>query len=103
MPGQNDPTGNGTGALASELFQQHSPMVLAICRRLLADSAEAEDAMPQTFLSSYRSLLAGRDPRQPAAWLASIARNECLNRIRAHTREPVAAQLSNGAAGSPDA
>jgi RNA polymerase sigma-70 factor, ECF subfamily len=103
MPGQDDPTGNGTGALASELFQQHSPMVLAICRRLLVDPAEAEDAMQQTYLSAYRSLLAGREPRQPAAWLASIARNECLNRIRAHTREPVAAQLSNGAAGSPDA
>jgi RNA polymerase sigma-70 factor, ECF subfamily len=101
--GQGDPTGNGTAALATELFQQHSTLVLAICRRLLADPAEAEDAMQQTFLHAYRSLLAGGEPRQPAAWLASIARNECLNRIRARTREPVADELSNGATGSPDA
>jgi RNA polymerase sigma-70 factor (ECF subfamily) len=101
--GQGDPTGNGTAALASELFQQHSQLVLAICRRLLVDPAEAEDAMQQTFLYAYRSLLAGREPRQPAAWLASIARNESLNRIRARTREPVADQLSDRAAGSPDA
>jgi RNA polymerase sigma-70 factor (ECF subfamily) len=103
MLGQGDPTGNGTAALASDLFRQHSPMVLAICRRLLVDATEAEDAMQQTFLHAYRSLLAGREPRQPAAWLASIARNECLNRIRARMREPVADQLANGAVGSADA
>ena len=101
--GQGEPTGNGTAALASELFQQHSAMVLAICRRLLVEPAEAEDAMQQTFLHAYRSLLAGGEPRQPAAWLASIARNECLNRIRARTREPATDELFNGAAGSPDA
>ena len=101
--GQGDPTGNGTAALASELFQQHSPLVLAVCRRLLVDPAEAEDAMQQTFLHAYRSLLAGREPQQPSAWLSSIARNECLNRIRARTREPGADQLANGAVGSPDA
>jgi RNA polymerase sigma factor (sigma-70 family) len=103
MLGQGDPTGNGTAALASKLFQQHSSMVLAICRRLLVDSGEAEDAMQQSFLCAYRSLLAGREPRQPGAWLASIARNECLNRIRARAREPVADRLANGAVGSSDA
>jgi RNA polymerase sigma-70 factor (ECF subfamily) len=78
-------------------------MVLSICRLLLVDPAEAEDAMQQAFLYAYRSLLAGSEPRRPAAWLASIARNECVNRIRARTRELGAQSASNGVHEAPDA
>jgi RNA polymerase sigma factor (sigma-70 family) len=56
-------------------------MVYALCRLILRDRVEAEDAAQQTFLSAYRSLLNGRGPEQPEAWLATIARNECRNRI----------------------
>jgi hypothetical protein len=31
----------------------------------------------------------GTDPREPAAWLATIARNECWSRIRTRMREPL--------------
>jgi len=89
--------------LASDLFEQHSEMVLSVCRTVLADSAEAEDAMQQTFLYAYRSILAGSEPRRPAAWLSTIARNECLNRLRARTREPHAEAVSVRAPGAPDA
>jgi RNA polymerase sigma-70 factor (ECF subfamily) len=78
-------------------------MVLSVCRILLVDPAEAEDAMQQTFFYAYRSLLAGSEPHRPAAWLARIARNECVNRIRARAREPVAQPVSNGTHGTPDA
>jgi len=37
----------------------------------------------------HRALLNGTDPREPAAWLATIARNECLTRIRTRMREPL--------------
>jgi RNA polymerase sigma-70 factor (ECF subfamily) len=77
-------------------------MVLAVCRRLLPDAAEAEDAMQQTFVSAYRSLLAGSEPRQAAGWLAAIARNECLDRIRARMREPLAEHGRNGGSEAPD-
>jgi RNA polymerase sigma-70 factor (ECF subfamily) len=77
-------------------------MVLAVCRRLLPDAAEAEDAMQQTFVSAYRSLLAGSEPRQAAVWLAAIARNECLDRIRARMREPLAEHGRNGGSEAPD-
>jgi RNA polymerase sigma-70 factor (ECF subfamily) len=78
-------------------------MVLAVCRRLLSDTAEAEDAAQQTFVSAYRSLLAGSEPRRADVWLAAIARNECLDRIRARMREPLAEQGRNGRSDSPDA
>jgi RNA polymerase sigma factor (sigma-70 family) len=94
---------NGTGAFASELFQEHSKMVLAVCRVMLPDPVEAEDAMQQTFLRAYRSILTGNEPRRPAVWLATIARNECLDRIRARTREPLAEPVTDGTSRTPDA
>ena len=100
---QGHPADDGTVALAGELFRQHSRLVLTVCRRLLLDSAEAEDAMQQTFVSAYRSLLAGSEPRRADVWLAAIARNECLDRIRARMREPLAEHGRNGCSEAPDA
>lgn len=59
-------------------------MVFAVCRLNLRDADEAEDAAQQVFLSAYRSLLSGTVPRNPGAWLATIARHEA--RARAQTR-----------------
>lgn len=64
-------------------------MVTGLCRALLRDSVEAEDAAQQVFLSAHRSLLNGAEPREPAAWLATIARNECWARISGRMREPL--------------
>lgn len=65
-------------------------MVLGLCRLLLRDHHEAEDAAQQTFVSAYRSLLRGNEPRDDASWLAAIARNECRARIRKRMRAPIA-------------
>jgi RNA polymerase sigma factor (sigma-70 family) len=72
------------------LYRQHSRSVARICRALLRDNAEAEDATQQVFLSAHRALLRGAAPREPAAWLATIARNECWARIRARMSTPLA-------------
>jgi RNA polymerase sigma factor (sigma-70 family) len=63
-------------------------MVLGICRKLLRDRGESEDAAQETFLSAYRGLLAGTRPGAPGAWLATIARHECWARTRRRAREP---------------
>jgi RNA polymerase sigma factor (sigma-70 family) len=63
-------------------------MVLGLCRLLLHDADEAQDAAQQTFLSAHRSLLSGTRPRKPAVWLAAIARNECRTRIRKRLQAP---------------
>ncbi len=57
-------------------------MVFALCNVLLRDRQEAEDATQQCFLSAQKSMLAGTAPLDPPAWLAAIARNECLSRLR---------------------
>jgi RNA polymerase sigma-70 factor (ECF subfamily) len=65
-------------------------MVYGVCRLLLRDADEAEDAAQQVFLSAHQSLLGGTEPREAAAWLGAIARNECRSRIRARMATPLA-------------
>jgi RNA polymerase sigma factor (sigma-70 family) len=72
-----------------KLFDEHAHAVLAICRMTLRDSDEAEDAAQQTFLAVHRSLLGGTVPRNPAAWIAAIARNECRARLRRNGSTPL--------------
>ena len=72
----------------AQLFRDHGRLVLGLCRVLLRDPAEAEDAAQATFLSAYRALLKGTEPRDSAQWLAAIARNECRARVRARMRAP---------------
>lgn len=65
-------------------------MVYGLCRTLLNDPTDAEDATQQVFLSAYRSLLTGTTIEKPSAWLGTIARNECQARYAARARNPVA-------------
>jgi RNA polymerase sigma factor (sigma-70 family) len=78
--------------LTRRLFDEYGRMVLVLCRALLRDGRDAEDAAQQTFLGAYRSILAGHRPSNPAAWLATIARNEC--RVRWAKREELPASLT---------
>ena len=77
------------GANLSEFYERHGAMVRGLCSVLLRHRHEAEDAAQQTFLSAYRSMLSGNVPQHPAAWLATIARNECVARIQRRMREPL--------------
>jgi RNA polymerase sigma-70 factor (ECF subfamily) len=83
------PDSEAARARTEELYASHHRVVLGLCRALLRDRAEAEDAAQQSFLSAHRALVNGSEPREPAAWLATIARNECWSRIRSRMREPL--------------
>jgi RNA polymerase sigma-70 factor, ECF subfamily len=89
FPGEGRPDAGAAAAYLGELFSAHGRMVLGLCRLLLRDPVEAEDAAQQVFVSAHRALLGGAVPREPAAWLAAIARNECRARIRTRMREPL--------------
>jgi RNA polymerase sigma factor (sigma-70 family) len=75
--------------------------VLGLCRLMLRHREEAEDAVQQTFLAAYGSLLNGIEPRHPAAWLATIARNECRGRIEKRMREPLGEREHEGTLPDP--
>lgn len=80
---------NGTSHDTETLYREHGAAVARFCRSLLRDHAEAEDATQQVFLSAHRALLNGTVPREPLAWLLSVARNECYARFRQRATAPV--------------
>ncbi len=84
-----DPQTRVAGMQTAALFEQHARMVYGLCRTLLRNPDDADDATQATFVSAYKSLLGGSDVREPAAWLATIARNECTARAHARMREPL--------------
>ena len=84
-----DPDARVAGARIAELFERHSRMVYGLCRARLRDPDEADDATQATFVSAYAALLGGGKVRDPAAWIATIARNECTTRASARMREPL--------------
>jgi RNA polymerase sigma-70 factor, ECF subfamily len=89
-------------ALTEDLYARHHRLVAGLCRALLRDPAEAEDAAQQAFLSAHRALLNGAEPREPAAWLAAIARNECRGRVAARMREPLPTDAADTIVGGGD-
>lgn len=83
------PTERAAGERVGELFREHGRVVYGLCRMLLRDPVEADDATQATFVSAFKALLGGGAVRDPAAWLAAIARNECRARAHARMREPL--------------
>lgn len=84
-----EPASLSAAARVAELFERHGRMTYGICRAMLRDVQEAEDAAQQAFLSAHRALLGGVRVRDEGAWIATIARNECRARITAAMRAPL--------------
>lgn len=84
------PSPGAAGARLGELYSGNARMIYGLCRMLLDDPTEAEDATQQVFLSAYRSLLTGTEVEKPSAWLGTIARNECRARSTALARNSIA-------------
>ncbi len=68
------------------LYRSHYQPVLLLCRRLLSDTAEAEDATQEVFMRAYRRF-DRYDPAQPfGAWVNTIASNYCIDILRRRKR-----------------
>lgn len=87
------------------IMRRHGPMVLAACRAILPNPADADDACQATFVVFYRKAQTIRDAGTLGGWLFRVARRAALelkeSTARRRTRESLAARPES--APGPDA
>ncbi|MFD5951357.1 RNA polymerase sigma-70 factor [Streptomyces collinus] len=64
---------------SAEEFEAHRPRLFSLAYRLLGSAEEAEDAVQDVYLRYSGADRAGIE--HPAAWLAKVVTNLCLNRL----------------------
>ena len=71
------------GAAFRELYQQTSGVVYGFAMSILRNKHDADDVMHDAFIRIYTSAVTYRPSGNPMAWILTIVRNLCLNKIRA--------------------
>jgi RNA polymerase sigma factor (sigma-70 family) len=66
-------TAHGDAAAFAALVRRHGPMVLGVCRRLLRDATDADDAFQATFAILVRKAASLSHPERLAGWLFQVA------------------------------
>jgi RNA polymerase sigma-70 factor (ECF subfamily) len=79
----------GNRTVYAQIYAHYRPRVEVLCRRMLLNHHEAEEAAQETFLRVYQALGRFNGRYQLGAWIARIATNVCLDNLRARTRHPV--------------
>ncbi|HZF94384.1 MAG TPA: sigma-70 family RNA polymerase sigma factor [Allosphingosinicella sp.] len=79
--------GGGSESALQEVYSNTSAKLFGLILRILGDRGEAEDALQEVYVSVW--CRAGSfDPSKasPVTWLAAIARNRAIDRLRASGR-----------------
>jgi RNA polymerase sigma factor (sigma-70 family) len=76
--------GNPAGLAAA--YDNYAASLHAYCRSLLAEPADAADAVQDTFVVAAARLGGLRDRDRLRPWLYAVARNECYGRLRDQAR-----------------
>jgi RNA polymerase sigma-70 factor (ECF subfamily) len=69
------------------LYRQTSAKLFGICLRVLNDRADAEEALQEVFVKIWtKADRFAMSDLSPISWLAAVARNHSIDRIRARRR-----------------
>jgi RNA polymerase sigma-70 factor, ECF subfamily len=78
----------GDEAAFAELVRQHSGRAYAIGLSMLRNEQDARDVVQETFLNVHRRIDSFRGDAPIGAWIARIATNNCLMKLRTRRRKP---------------
>lgn len=73
----------------AELLTRHFGYVHSLCRRMLRDPSEAEDARQDALIQAARKIATFDGRSAFRTWLHTVTRNVCLNAIRSASRRAV--------------
>jgi RNA polymerase sigma-70 factor (ECF subfamily) len=73
----------GDGSAFRELYEQTASAVYGFALSILKNTHDAEDVMHDAFVKAYTAAVTYKPMGKPVAWLLTIVRNLCYNRIRA--------------------
>jgi RNA polymerase sigma factor (sigma-70 family) len=72
----------GDPAGLAEAYDRYAGPLYHFCRVMLREPADAADVVQDTFVIAAPRMSALRDPQRLRSWLYTVARNECLRRLR---------------------
>jgi RNA polymerase sigma factor (sigma-70 family) len=72
----------GDPAGLAEAYDRYAGPLYHFCRAMLREPADAADVVQDTFVIAAPRMSALRDPQRLRPWLYTVARNECLRRLR---------------------
>jgi RNA polymerase sigma factor (sigma-70 family) len=79
--------GEGREDSLREIYDLTSAKLYGICLRILGDAQEAEDALQDVYVTVWRRASSFEPGRaSPITWLATLARNRSIDRLRASRR-----------------
>ncbi len=71
-----------------ELLRQHRPRLAAVCRRMCANTQDAEDATQEALIAIVRGLDRFDGRSSFVTWSHRVATNACLDGLRYSSRRP---------------
>ena len=75
--------------LVNELFERHYPQVACWCLRFTGDKELAADLAQEIFARAHRNLKSFQRQSKFSTWLYAIARNQCVNAMKARSLHPL--------------
>lgn len=79
---------SGDAVAMREIIERHQDSVYATARRMLSDSADAEDIAQRTFIRVWKAASSYEPKAKFTTWLYTILRNLVFNESRRLSRKP---------------